>query len=97
MNRERRSAEPVALRVSLQHRIERGEHLCEMRAEAVDDDDDGERNTGGDQRVLDRGSARLILPEFPKRPLHVTFLPRLRAFHPDGGNMKGKACELMNP
>jgi hypothetical protein len=55
--------------------FQRGVDRCELRievgAEAIHCDDDCNRNAGRDQSVLNRGSARLVFPEFANELLHV--------------------------
>ena len=38
-----------------------GEVRVQLRAESIDDRDDRDRNTSGDEAVLDGGSARVVL------------------------------------
>src|ERR1043166_2981791 len=53
-----------------QLRIDAGEDAVEGRAQPVDRDDDGDRDAGGDQSVLDRGGAGRVRDEGSDNPTH---------------------------
>ena len=87
----------------LQHRVEIGKHPGEVGAETADDDDDGECDAGGDQRVLDRGGAGRVMGELRKTTLetrlHVILSFSTRAVDHLGGQgtVTAKAYDLINP
>jgi hypothetical protein len=55
----------------LQRAVDRCELRIEVGADAIHRDDDRNRNAGCDQSVLNRGSSRLVFPEFANELLHV--------------------------
>src|SRR5262245_46860859 len=55
------------------HRREGG---LQLRAEALHDGDNGNRNAGRDQAILDGGRARLVLHETRNEVLHLRLLTR---------------------
>ena len=46
------------------------EGVVELSAQAIDHSDDRDRNAGGDQSVLDGGSARVVFQEMQNKPVH---------------------------
>src|ERR1700738_1027859 len=55
---------------SAQLRVDAGEGAVERSAEIVDRVDDGNRDAGGDQSILDRGGAGLVRAEGSDNPAH---------------------------
>ena len=51
----------------LDRRVELGEHVGEVQADAVEDGDDGKRDGGCNQAVFDRGSGRLVTAKLGKK------------------------------
>jgi len=51
----------------LQRGVDGGEPGVELGAESIHDGDDGERNTGGKQAILDGGRARLVSQKCSER------------------------------
>src|SRR5262245_48206926 len=52
-------------------RIELPEQVGELQADAIDDGDDGERDGGCNQSVLDRSSSRLVTKKLRQKTLHL--------------------------
>ena len=71
--RKPRRREPAGakLRTLLQRRVDVGKLSIQICAEAVDDSDDGERDAGSDQAVLNSGGAGLVRPKLRNKTFHV--------------------------
>jgi hypothetical protein len=76
--------------------LDRAEHGAQGGADAGDRRDDGERDTGRNQSVLDRSRAGLFLPKILNQCLH-SFLPRFPLSEQKGspsvlsGRLRGKS------
>src|SRR5207302_4526526 len=63
---------PYANSRLFQRGVDRVEVGAQLRAEAVDGGNDGQRNAGGNQAVFDGGGAGLVLHETRDKVLHQT-------------------------
>src|SRR5262245_37487090 len=97
-----RGPEPLANRIAKSGLAQLGVDAAELRvqgaADAVDDGDDGNRDAGGDEAILDGGRARLVLHEARNEGLHCWLLrstwlsdtPSGRRYDPSDPNMTGR-------
>jgi hypothetical protein len=71
---------PVAR--SLQGGVDRTEFGVELRADALNRDNDCQRDTAGDEAIFDRGRAGLVAQKSQKQPSHSKLLSTLDGILP---------------
>lgn len=69
------------------------ERCVQIGAEALNDGDDRDRDTGGDEAVLDGRRSRLVLEESNEKTWHGSVLGLLVA---RAGRMRGTPCPRVN-